>query len=100
MTSSTPGTALSACRAARSAGCSQVTAEIWGRVWRGLGAGRDVIVRSKLRMLHLRPWGLDVSGCYATSCHPEQDEGSRQRSRMAVQIPRVVRDVTSPCLAT
>ena len=40
ITSSTPGTARSACSAARSAGCSQETAAISGKVWRGTRGGQ------------------------------------------------------------
>ena len=57
-TSSKPGTARSAWSAARSAGCSQETAAISGKVRRGRGAGTDVIGRSGLGMLHLRRWHM------------------------------------------
>ena len=46
LSASEPGTARSVCRAALSAGCSQLTAEIWGKVLRGRVAGRVVLIEN------------------------------------------------------
>src|SRR3970282_2215214 len=66
--SSKPGRERSACRAARSAGCSHETPEMPGKATRGRGAGMVVIVTAPVR--GRRPYGrsdLGVSSCDGTT---------------------------------
>ena len=55
MISSTPGMDRRVCSAARSAGCSQETAAIWAKLWRGRTAGTEVLMYgSGLEVLAVR----------------------------------------------